>query len=626
MQAIALTSVGVFLLLKGRKHRKKMACPTPVLTLKAVPDVLKKEMFENPQNLARLPIPVLEDTAARYLSAVRPLCDDDEFANQKILVNEFTQGLGADLHKKLVDADAKAAASGAYPYSFIEADWDSMYYGLRCPQPINFNPYFAITGLSGGQVSNAAKFVHSFTKWSVRVLKGELPPDAGNCSYGFPKHIGSAKVPKKGMDTLVMYSSEIANVIVICKEQMFSVQVLSADGTLLDVAGLEASLEAVKTLAEAGAGKGARVQALTSEDRDVWAAARATLEADAANAALLKEIDAGVLVLCLDGKPKDVNDLVEKSDRLLIAPAATRWWDKQQLIVDESGFMGICCEHSYADGTNWGRFIRETMNDAVGKADPSGPLPTLLLHTAESAPAPKPLIFKASTNLEVKIAAADSNHTTITSDLETAVLDFTEFGKNDIKTWNCSPDGAVQLAFQAAYFELHGKAPPVYEACATRKFHHGRTETIRSTTIESKAFMEALKKGAPKAEALAKMQAAAKVHGGNAKNCSSGAGIDRHLSAMASIASKKGIKVPLFEDSMFKYSKSWHLSTSNGTQPYISMFGFGAVIPEGYGLGYLVDNNNISVVCTSYKSCAATSSTKMADAIAAALRDMKKLV
>jgi hypothetical protein len=122
-----------------------------------------------------------------------------------------------------------------------------------------------------------------------------------------------------------------------------------------------------------------------------------------------------------------------------------RRWDKQQLIVDESGFMGICCEHSYADGTNWGRFIRETMNDALGKADPSGPLPTLLLHTAESAPAPEPLIFKASTDLEVKIAAADSNHTMFTSDLETAVLDFREFGKNDIKSWNCSPDGGKDL-------------------------------------------------------------------------------------------------------------------------------------------------------------------------------------
>ena len=57
-------------------------------------------------------------------------------------------------------------------------------------------------------------------------------------------------------------------------------------------------------------------------------------------------------------------------------------------------------------------------------------------------------------------------------------------------------------------------------------------------------------------------------------------------------------QVALFEDPLFKHSKSWYLSTSNGTQPYLSMFGFGAVITEGYGLGYLIDNDNINVVIT----------------------------
>eukprot|EP00976_Prorocentrum_cordatum_P021088 429330-Prorocentrum_minimum.AAC.1 len=38
----------------------------------------------------------------------------------------------------------------------------------------------------------------------------------------------------------------------------------------------------------------------------------------------------------------------------------------------------------------------------------------------------------------------------------------------------------------------------VAQACATRKFHHGRTETIRSATTDSKAFVEALNSNAPK--------------------------------------------------------------------------------------------------------------------------------
>eukprot|EP00240_Pyramimonas_obovata_P002968 CAMPEP_0118923536 /NCGR_PEP_ID=MMETSP1169-20130426/2020_1 /TAXON_ID=36882 /ORGANISM="Pyramimonas obovata, Strain CCMP722" /LENGTH=625 /DNA_ID=CAMNT_0006864543 /DNA_START=30 /DNA_END=1907 /DNA_ORIENTATION=+ len=625
MQAIFLSAVGVGVAVKALQRKRKMENPSPVLTLKSVPAGFKTELFGNPYDLPRLPIPALEDTTKKYLAAVRPLTDDAEYAKQEKLVKAFTEGVGAELHKKLVEKDAAAAKSGSYPFSFIEECWDKMYYGERCPAPINFSPYFAVTGLKGSQTSNAAMFAHSFTKWTQRVLKGELAQDAGACSYGFPKHIGSAKVPKKGLDTLVMYSNESTNVIVICNEQIFSVEVLSKDGTILDVAGLEAKFDEIKKMAAAGT-KGPKVQSLTSEDRDVWADARSTLEKDASNKALLKEIDQAIIVVCLDGAPKNPNDLVERSDRLLIAPTATRWWDKFMLVVDESGFMGVTCEHSYADGTNWGRFIRETMNDALGKPDPSGPLPTLPTHAAAAAPAPKPLVFTVSADMESKIAAAEANHAKLTGDLETAVIDFTEFGKGAIKGWNCSPDGAVQLAFQAAYYQLHGRMPPVYEACATRKFHHGRTETIRSTTSDSKAFVEALAKNAPKAETLALMQAAAKTHGGNAKGCSNGAGIDRHFTAMAAIATKEGTKVDLFEDATFKYSKSWHLSTSNGTQPYLSMFGFGAVIPQGYGLGYLVNNDDISIVCTSYKSCAETSSAKMASSIEETLKKMKALV
>lgn len=58
----------------------------------------------------------------------------------------------------------------------------------------------------------------------------------------------------------------------------------------------------------------------------------------------------------------------------------------------------------------------------------------------------------------------------------------------------------------AAYYGLHGAMPPVYEACATRKFFHGRTETIRSATEAATAFCKALASGAPKEETQALMQ------------------------------------------------------------------------------------------------------------------------
>lgn len=41
-------------------------------------------------------------------------------------------------------------------------------------------------------------------------------------------------------------------------------------------------------------------------------------------------------------------------------------------------------------------------------------------------------------------------------------------------------------------FRLHGRSPPTYESGGTRQFILGRTETIRSATIESDTFARAM--------------------------------------------------------------------------------------------------------------------------------------
>jgi hypothetical protein len=93
---------------------------------------------------------------------------------------------------------------------------------------------------------------------------------------------------------------------------------------------------------------------------------------------------------------------------------------------------------------------------------------------------------------------------------------------------------------------------------------------------------------------------------------------------MANNATAAGVKLPaLYGDAMFQHAKNWHLSTSNGTGPYLSMFGFAAVITEGYGLGYLIDNDKVNVVVTSWTSYAKTNSVQMRDAVAATLQSMQ---
>lgn len=613
-------------LLIRRLNRKKKE--GVIVDFAKLPQELKDMINTNPRALPRLPVPPLEHTLKQYLASVKPLCGTAaEYAEQEKLCDEFKNGVGAELHAWVEKEDKHEG----YPFSFIEKSWDGMYYGDRSPAPVNFSPFFAIADEKNvadmSQLTRAAKFIYGFTLWSRMILAGKLEPDKNMCSMAYPKHFSSAKIPKKGMDELVMYP-ESRHVTVVCNGQLFTVEVVSEDGSVLDVAGISVKLSEVMKIAQtAGAGS---VPYLTSRDRQSWAAAREALEREPGNKEKLLAVDAGIICVCLDDKPAKAGDLKERAQRLLVGPGHNRWWDKQQLIVDGSGFMGIAFEHSYGDGTNWGRFIKDVMMQAEGKGD----MPVLPTHSASSAPAPTLIQLKVSIQVErgLPMDVGDYIHSSMESyravqktiDLE--VVDFTAFGKNEIKTWNCSPDAVMQLCFMATYYQLHGAMPPVYEACATRGFFHGRTETIRSCTEAAMAFSKALTTNGPKAETLALMQAAAKMHSGVSKLAATGSGIDRHFTAMANSAAACGKSIPLFEHAKFKESKTWMLSTSNGSGPYLQMFGFAAVNPNGYGLGYLIENDKLNIVVSSFEATTRkTSSKKMATGLEATLKKMQVL-
>lgn len=69
---------------------------------------------------------------------------------------------------------------------------------------------------------------------------------------------------------------------------------------------------------------------------------------------------------------------------------------------------------------------------------------------------------------------------------------YEEFGKDQCKKLGVSPDAVMQLAFQLAFYTLEGKFVPTYESCSTAAFKHGRTETLRSCTLETKGFCVAI--------------------------------------------------------------------------------------------------------------------------------------
>lgn len=66
------------------------------------------------------------------------------------------------------------------------------------------------------------------------------------------------------------------------------------------------------------------------------------------------------------------------------------------------------------------------------------------------------------------------------------------YGKNLIKKFKASPDAWAQLVKQLAFYKMYNRPGVTYESAQTRKYQLGRTEVIRSSSSEAKAWVESM--------------------------------------------------------------------------------------------------------------------------------------
>lgn len=80
----------------------------------------------------------------------------------------------------------------------------------------------------------------------------------------------------------------------------------------------------------------------------------------------------------------------------------------------------------------------------------------------------------------------------------------------------------------------------------------------------------------------------------------SGKGFDRHLFAMKQIALANDTPVDLFDSQPYQHINHIVLSTSTLSSPAVLLGGFAPVVPDGFGVGYRVDNEFIGSQVTAY--------------------------
>jgi len=200
--------------------------------------------------------------------------------------------------------------------------------------------------------------------------------------------------------------------------------------------------------------------------------------------------------------------------------------------------------------------------------------------------------------------------------------------KNWMKENELSPDSLVQMAIQLAYSRLHHKVGcAIYETSHLRKFHHGRTETLRSFSQESKDFTTSMTThGISSKERTAKLKIAINSHKEYLKRCMDGNGCDRHLLGLRLLQMETGEKPSeIFTDNSYVLSTSFYLSTSNMPATFYYP-GFGPVKIEGYGICYGIRDNEIVAIITSRISGKVTSSSRFREAFREAFIDIQETV
>jgi carnitine O-acetyltransferase len=344
-----------------------------------------------------------------------------------------------------------------------------------------------------------------------------------------------------------------------------------------------------------------------------------------------------LFVLVLDDfVPADINEaaanVLHGTNRLKdggdvqIGTCLNRWYDKLQLIVCRDGTSGLIFEHSIIDGHTALRFASDVYAETlIAFAESIVDLihgPGLVTHVLDAVVErstrsgsssssssnidmvdvrPRKLVFELSDDLLDAVYYAETALCDEISANDTQVLEFREFGKKLVVGNKISPDAFVQMMILLAYYRLYGKADCMYEPALTKQFFHGRTEAIRGTTPQAVQFCQTFcSKTASPDEKLDALRIATTEHSRLTTEAAQGLGVDRHLFALKCIAQRNGMPTPvIFESAAWKALGHTVLSTSNCGNPSLRLFGFGPVVPDGFGVGYIIKDHGFSFSVTS---------------------------
>ncbi|KAK1887328.1 Carnitine O-palmitoyltransferase 1 liver isoform [Dissostichus eleginoides] len=570
----------------------------------------RKPMLYSFQNsLPRLPVPGVKDTCSRYLESVRPLMEDEQYERMEGLAKDFEKNLGPRLQWYL-----KLKSWWASNYV---SDWWEEYIYLRGRGPIMVNSnYYAMDFLyvfpTSIQAARAGNAIHAIMLYRRKLDRAQIKPlmllqTIPMCSAQYELMFNSSRVP--GVDTdILQHMNDSKHIAVYHKGRFFKVWMFY-DGRLLLPREIEQQMERILADTSEPLPGEEQLAALTAGDRTPWAKARETYFSRGKNKQALDIIEKAAFFVTLDDteqrydEANPVKSLDSYAKSLLHGKCYDRWFDKSfNLIVFKNGTMGLNAEHSWADAPIIGHLWEHVLSMD----------PMKLGYTEEghchgephpNLPGPLRLSWDIPAECQEVVQSSLSVARTLADNVDSHIFPFNDFGKGLIKKCRTSPDAFIQIALQLAHFRDKKKFCLTYEASMTRLFREGRTETVRSCTMETCAFVRAMIRDETREERMNLLKLAAEKHQNLYRLAMTGGGIDRHLFCLYVVSKYLGEESAFLKEVL---SDPWRLSTSQTPLQQLELFdlvkypeyvssggGFGPVADDGYGVSYIIVGENL---------------------------------
>jgi carnitine O-acetyltransferase len=408
--------------------------------------------------LPRVPVPALEDSAARFLEWCAPLLTPEQLTVTEEAVRAF---LAPESPARRLQAALEAYDARPDVASWLDDFWRQRYLGRRDRIALNANFFFLFEDAAQSQVERAAQLVAAALDYKAlldadrlpRVVQRGRPLSMEQTRYLF----SATRIPGHGQDTVRSPStgpepapSAARHVLVLHRGHAWALDVIGPDGVRHPLDALQAGLRAVLAQTTSDAAPGTSVGQLTASAREEWATNRqALLDIAPGNRTMLDAVETALFCVSLeDVVPQDVH---QACDLLLHGDSANRWFDKAlSFVVFADGRAGLNAEHSKLDGTTILDFVDAVLASSGDEHAASSAV------QRQDAPAARPVDVVLDAALRTAVEDAATAFAAAAADTATAVLSFRDVGTERIKARGTSPDAFVQLAYQLAHRRAKG--------------------------------------------------------------------------------------------------------------------------------------------------------------------------